>query len=115
MYLYNHFVRTFIEESEIYHHTPAADGEDSRGIGILELAAKDSSRAMLGIFRLADSADMEINARFKGIDASKNYLVHLDNTNEEFVCNGRILKYEGLKLHSDASLTSELILLTECG
>ena len=112
--LYNHFVRTFIEESSIYHHTPALDGEDSRGVGILELVAKDSSKAVLGLFRLADSADMEIIARFKGIDASKNYLVHLDNTNEEFVCEGRILKYEGLKLHNDASLTSELVILTAC-
>lgn len=113
MDIYNNFVRTFIEEAKIYHHTPELDGEDSRGVGILELVSKDSKKAMLGVFRLADGGEININARFKGIDASKNYLVKLDNSGEEFECEGRILKYKGLMLHNDASLTSELITLTE--
>ncbi len=111
--LYNNFVRTFIEKAKIYHHTPALDGEDSRGVGILELVSEDSKKAMLGVFRLADGGDIEVNAIFKGIDASKNYLVKMDNSEEEFICEGRILKYKGLKLHCNASLTSELITLTE--
>lgn len=112
MDLYKNFVTPFIETSKIYHHTPALDGEDSRGLGILELVAADSSRAMLGVFRLADGGDDGLTVRFKGIDASKRYLVRTDNAGEQFELDGRVLKYEGLRLAPGTSLTSELILLT---
>lgn len=112
MDLYKNFVTPFIETSKIYHHTPTLDGEDSRGLGILELVAADSSRAMLGVFRLADGGDDGLTVRFKGIDASKRYLVRTDNAGEQFELDGRVLKYEGLRLAPGTSLTSELILLT---
>ena len=101
-----------IKSSKIYLHTPALDGEDSRGLGILELVAADSSRAMLGVFRLADGGDDGLTVRFKGIDASKRYLVRTANAGEQFELDGRVLKYEGLRLAPGTSLTSELILLT---
>ena len=112
MDLYKNFVTPFIEHAKIYHHTPALDGEDSRGLGMLELVAEDSSRAMLGVFRLADGADDGLTVRFKGIDASKRYRVQVDSAGEQFELDGRVLKYEGLRLAPGTSLTSELILLT---
>lgn len=112
MDLYKNFVTPFIPTSKIYHHTPALNGEDAKGLGILELVAADSSRAMLGVFRLSDGYEEEVEVRFKGIDASKRYRVVLDNMNETFEMSGNVLKYQGIKLAANASLTSELIMLT---
>jgi len=111
--VYNNFVRTFISTSKIYHHTPALIGEDTIGTGILEMVAEDSSKAIMGVFRLADDAEADITVAFKGIDASKTYMVTMDNMNEKFVMEGRKLKYKGLHLPKNNSLTSELIMLEE--
>ncbi len=110
--LYKNFVTPFISDSKIYHHTPALDGEDPCGFGVLEMVAEDSSRAMLGVFRLADCCDEDITVFFKGIDAGKTYNVVFDNMGEQCVMNGSQLKYKGLTILKNASLTSELILLT---
>ncbi len=111
--LYNNFVRTFIATSKIYHHTPALIGEDTIGTGILEMVSEDKKKAIMGVFRLADDADAEIEVSFKGIDAGKMYKVTMDSTGESFMMEGRKLKYKGLKLIKNASLTSELIILEE--
>ena len=45
--LYKNFVRSFIDTSRIYHHTPEAMGLDPHGWGVIELASEDRTKAHL--------------------------------------------------------------------
>ncbi len=114
--LYKNFVRPFLPESRIYHHTPTATGRDVAGFGVLELAAPDRSRAVAGVFRLADvKTDPVYVLRFKGLDSGRRYRVTSDNQRSTTILNGRELMGTGLPVRLDGPLTSELLLCEACG
>lgn len=112
MDLYRNFARKVLPECKIYHHTPAFDDREPKGVGMLEAVASDSSRAMFGVFALSDPEKEEQLVRFKGIDASKKYEVVCDASGDRFVLDGWKLKYEGITVRLRAALTAELVMLT---
>jgi alpha-galactosidase len=111
--LYKDFVRPFQPESRIYHHTPVMPGIEPRGTGILELAADDASRGILGVFQLSNPDSPETVVRFRGVDVAKRYRVTWDNRGSTVVLDGLRLVEEGLRFRLDGALTSELILYEE--
>ena len=109
--IYKNFVRTFNANSRIYHHTPVLSGTEPEGWGVLELVSEDRSKAMVGLFRLGGLGESEYTLKFRGLNVSKKYKVSFDNSGDECVIDGFILKNQGVTIRLEAPLTSELLLL----
>lgn len=108
--IYKEFVRPIHPTSRIYHHTPVVKGFEPRGWGVLELAARDRSRAVVGLFRLSDPAEPEYLLRFRGIDPGRRYRVTFDNSSESCEVDGIALTRTGITSRLETALTSELLL-----
>ncbi|MBQ7957904.1 MAG: alpha-galactosidase [Clostridia bacterium] len=104
--IYKNFLRPFLAESKIYHHTPDLKKDD---FAVIEISAPDSSRGAIGIFALAGAKGNK-NIRPKGIDMSKNYIVYYDNDRCSFTISGRELKQKGIEVDISSSMASELVL-----
>ncbi|MDE0140452.1 MAG: alpha-galactosidase [Caldilineaceae bacterium] len=108
--IYKEFVRPIHPTSRIYHHTPVVKGFEPRGWGVLELAARDRTRAVAGLFRLGDPAEPEYLLRFRGIDPGRRYRVTFDNSSESCEVDGIALTRTGITSRLETALTSELLL-----
>ncbi len=106
--LYKEVARPMHGQSRIYHHTPTHDGLEPSGWGALELAHRDRSCSMAGVFRLQDPAEPVYHMRFKGVDPGARYAVRFDNEDTEGVMDGYHLKYVGIPVRLDSPLTSQL-------
>ena len=107
--LYKSFVRPMHRRSLLFHHTPEL--EDSlRGFGILEMADRDASQGMLGVFRLAEPEQSETLVTLRGVDISADYEVTFDNTRRTCRMSGVQLSQQGIRVRLDGALTSELVL-----
>ena len=109
--LYKEFVRPMHGKSHIYHHTPEHAGLEPSGWGALELAQSDGKRAIAGAFRLSDPAAPSYTLRLKGVKPGWKYKVQFDNEGTAATCDGYQLKYEGVSIHLDGPLTSQLLLV----
>jgi alpha-galactosidase len=108
--LFTTFVRPFAADSRIFHHTPAPTGLEPQGWGILELAAGDRSRGILGAFRLSSPLGDDLIVRPRGLDRGLRYRVTWDNRSETHERDGADLADHGLLVRLPGALTSELIL-----
>ena len=111
--LYKHFVRPMAGKDLIYHHTPEVNGTQPQGVCILERAAEDASRSMIGIFHLCMAGERTHTVYPRGIDAGKQYRVTFDNSGATATVSGYSLLNEGLRVRLDGALQSELILLED--
>ena len=105
--IYKSFIRPFLAECKTYHHTPDLTDSD---VSILEISAPDKTKGAITVITLCSCKVNSIVVKPKGIDASKNYRVTLDNDGESFEISGRQLKSHGIPVGISASLSSELIL-----
>jgi alpha-galactosidase len=108
--LYKEFVRPFIADSNVYHHTPELPRKKPIGYGALELDAADGQKGILGIFQLDTPQNGEIRIKLRGIDASRSYRVTFDNTGAVCTVSGYDLTQKGLSINLEGALTSELVL-----
>lgn len=108
--IYKNFVRPFHRTSRIFHHTPTVSGRDPHGWGALELASRDGSRAIAGVFRLSGPTESEYVLYPRGLDLSATYRVTFDNATQAALVDGYTLITQGIRIRLDAALTSELIL-----
>lgn len=108
--LYKEFIRPFLPDSVIYHHTPEVSEKEPKGFGILEAAAADGLRGMLGVFQLSDPKERETVVRLRGADISRQYRVTFDNSRKSCEISGYALANEGVRIRLDGALTSELVL-----
>ena len=109
--IYKGFVRPIHATSRIYHHTPVVKGFEPRGWGVLELASRDRTRAIAGLFRLGDPAAPEYLLRLRGIDPGRRYRVTFDNRSESCEVDGIALTRTGITSRLETALTSELLLV----
>jgi alpha-galactosidase len=109
--IYKTFVRPFHATSRIYHHTPVVSGLEPRGWGVLEIAARDRGRALVGLFRLSDPAEPEYLLRLRGLDMGRRYQVTFDNSGDKVVLDGYTLVKAGVPIRLETALTSELLLV----
>lgn len=106
--IYKSFIRPFLSEALVYHHTPEArKGNET----ILEIASPDKSKGAATVIALKSGA--ELNVKLKGADSSKMYKVTLDNNREIFEMSGRELRQNGVLVEIPSALSSELILYEE--
>jgi len=107
---YKEFVRPFMDTCRIYHHTPAFEGPEPQGWGIIELDSHDGSRGICGIFQLSAPREPEYILRLRGLDVSKTYRVTFDNTGQSYHIDGYKLMTQGITIRLEGPLTSELII-----
>ncbi|MBE6691063.1 MAG: alpha-galactosidase [Ruminococcaceae bacterium] len=109
--LYKSFVRPMAGKDLIFHHTPEVNGTQPQGVCVLERAAEDGSRSMLGVFNLCMAGAREERIFPRGIDAGARYRVTADNSGAACEVDGFTLCNEGLRVRLDGALQSELLLL----
>ena len=107
--IYKEFIRPFINESKVYHHTPETL-KNINGFSVLEIAAPDLSAGAIAVFALTGVTENSVKIFPKGIDASKTYEITLDNSGVKFTVSGAELYMNGLEVRIPSSLASELIL-----
>ena len=110
--LYKDFIRPYMTDGLIFHHTPELGGINPCGRCILERASLDGARGVIGVFNLADirPGDETVTVYPRGLDAAKTYVLTLDNAGATATVSGFTLQNEGVRVRLPASLTSELIL-----
>lgn len=108
--LYKQFIRPFMPESRIFHHTPVFAGIEPDGWGILELSSVDSTRGILGVFQLANPQEAQTIICLRGVDVSKQYRVTWDNSRRTAILDGSALAGEGVRIRLEGPCTSELLL-----
>ncbi|MCC7352791.1 MAG: alpha-galactosidase [Anaerolineae bacterium] len=108
--LYKKFVRPFLNDGRIYHHTPTFDGPEPQGWGVLELASRDRARGIAGVFQLSSPRGPEYLLRLRGLDASRRYQVTWDNSGQVSEVDGFVLMKQGIVIRLEGALTSELLI-----
>ena len=109
--LYKDFIRPFKHTGRIYHHTPAFEGPEPQGWGVLELASNDRTHAICGLFQLSSPQLSEYLLRLRGLDVSRRYKVTFDNSGSSCVLEGFVLAKQGMSIRLEGALTSELLLI----
>jgi alpha-galactosidase len=108
--LYKSFVRPFMNTGRIYHHTPEVSGFDPQGWGVLELASRDQSRAICGLFQLSAPTQPDYLLRMRGLDVARRYRVTWEGAGQTCELDGFTLMKTGLPVRIEGALTSELVL-----
>lgn len=118
--IYKNYIRPYIDDSKIYHHTPellfgnsaeSHTASEPCGTGVIERASGDKKYGVIGIFKLADAECEDVISVYpEGVDVSQNYKVTFDNSGECVSVSGYLLKNEGIRVKLSGSLVSELII-----
>ena len=107
--IYKSFIKPILPDCKVYHHTPEIK-TDSEDFYILEIASPDKKKGAATVFAMASTKKTCESIFLKGIDASLNYKVTLDNSGETYEISGRQLKTHGVEVELPCPLSSELIL-----
>lgn len=108
--LYKEFIRPHMSDGRIFHHTPVVENPEPKGWGVLELAARDRTRGICGLFQLSSPHQPEYVLRLRGLDVGKTYRVTFDSSGQTAVVDGLTLCKLGLTIRLETALTSELLL-----
>jgi len=108
--LYKEFVRPIMDSGRMYHHTPAVSGMEAQGWGVLEMASRDRTRGICGVFQLSAPLGPEYLLRLRGLDAGRRYRVTFENTGQTCEIDGFVLMKQGITIRLEGALTSELLI-----
>jgi len=111
--VYKSFIRPFLPNSKVYHHTPEAAKNIDGGVSVLEIASPDFKRGAITLITLTDSGNERFTVYPKGIRADITYKVTLDNSGATFILSGYDILQSGITVYISSSLSSELILFEE--
>ena len=111
--IYKNFIRTFLPNAKVFHHTPENTQCMEMGILALEIAAPDGQKAAATVYSLPGVKTDAYRFIPRGLDASKNYKVTLDNSGTVLTLSGYALQNAGIRIQIPAAMSSELILF-EC-
>lgn len=108
--LYREFIRPIMIDGLVYHHTPFLKHAELSPWCVLEYGAGDRTRAVIGVFRTGDTAEPIYHVFPRGLVASHQYEVVLDNTGAHFIMSGADLLQRGLRVRVERPQSSELLL-----
>lgn len=109
--IYKSFIRPYAGKDLIFHHTPEVAGTQPKGVCILERAAMDRTRSVIGLFHLSGVGAEETRVFPRGIDPGRDYRITFDNSGKTAHVSGYTLQNEGIRVAMDGALQSELLLL----
>ena len=108
--IYKTFIRPYMTDGYIFHHTPECYDRQPQGVGIIERASTDGTKGVIGVFNLANVKDEYIIVYPKGLDEGKTYEVTFDNKRTTAKVSGFTLVNDGIRVRNSVSFSSELIL-----
>jgi len=109
--LYNQQLRPLIRDASLYHVSPRPDGVHWDGIEYWDPSAK---KGVLFAFRGSIPDEPRHRFNLAGLDPQKRYQLHFeDGSATDTQPSGKELMASGLAVHLPASLSSELIFLSE--
>ncbi|HEY0829159.1 MAG TPA: glycoside hydrolase family 36 protein [Bacilli bacterium] len=111
--LYKKEMRPILDSCKVFHHTPIQNFRQPGNWVVLEYAAPDFFKSIVGIFRLGESESEVYQCTPKGIDISKKYNVYLDNLGQSFETSGYELSSRGISIRIPGPVMSELIIINE--
>lgn len=107
--IYKNFIRSFLPEAKIYHHTPEISTFDG-DFYILEIASPDCKKGAVTVFTLPESKKSGVAVIPKGINAGLKYKITLDNSGAEYISDGKDILLNGIPVSIPCAMSSELIL-----
>ncbi|MBP3333558.1 MAG: alpha-galactosidase [Clostridia bacterium] len=108
--VYKSFIRGFLPNCLVYHHTPEAEKCMDEGECVLEISSCDHTKGAITVFSLCMAKKEDSVIIPKGIDLAKNYKVTLDNSGSTFTVSGYELSRCGIRVNIPSSMSSELVL-----
>ncbi len=109
--IYKNFIRKFLPDSKVYHHTPETAKTLENGFSVLEISSSDGKYGAIASFTMTNAESDKFTVIPKGIRADLNYKITLDNSGASFEASGCRLMAEGINISIPSSLSSELILI----
>ena len=111
--IYKDFVRPMMSNCRVYHHTASLVGPMGQRpeCCVLEYASADSSRAVIGIFRLDGDTATTLKIHPRGLDEKQTYRVTLDSAGQTISKTGADLAGKGIAVPLSGAPSSELILV----
>ena len=111
--LYKDFIRPLLPTCRAYHHDPvsAKGGVESSPWFAMEFASPERDRGWATIVRIASRGEDTYIFRPRGLSASREYRITLDNTGDSITMRGIELMRDGLPLRLESVGRSELIVM----
>lgn len=114
--LYKDFIRPVMRDGLMYHHTPFLSHSKVTPWCVLEYAKADASASVAVVFRTADTTENDSAEEYvytpRGLNQAKTYHIQLDSARQKFVATGRELIQQGIQLHLEPNLSSELVMIS---
>lgn len=108
--IYKNFIRDFLPDSKVYHHTPETAKTLENRYSVLEISSSDGKKGAIAAFSMTGTKTDCLNVVPKGINQGMKYKITLDNSGASFVANGYEIISKGINVYIPSSLSSELIL-----
>jgi hypothetical protein len=107
-----YFARNDWAAARVFHHAPInrrGDVESSPWFA-MEFASPDQTKGWATIVRIGESDNLLYLFKPKGVDVGKTYRVTFDSTGSTIKIKGWELKRDGLPVHLETRVASELLL-----
>jgi alpha-galactosidase len=111
--LYKQTVYPIMASSSVYHHTPVLPMMEPSPWVVLEYASPDRKRDVVGIFRTSQFGESTYRFEPRGIDLSKSYSVHFENSSQVVDLSGSQLLQNGVPVRLSNNLTSEMLVIEQ--
>ena len=111
--LYKRTVYPIMANSLVYHHTAILPMMEPSPWVVLEYAAPDKTKEVVGLFRTSQTGDPVYRFEPRGVDFSKNYTIHFESSGGVVEISGAQLLQNGVPVRLDDNLTSELLVLDQ--
>ena len=111
--LYKQQVLPIMANGLVYHHTPILPMMDPSPWVVLEYGSLDKRKDVTGIFRTSQFGDSTYKFMPRGIDFSKSYSIHFQNSGQAVEMTGGQLLQNGIPVRLEDNLTSEMILMEQ--
>lgn len=108
--VYKNFIRTFLPDALVYHHTPDTNQICEDGFCAYEITSRDKCKSAIAVYALTCAKQDRYRVIPRGVHAGKIYKVTLDNSSAVFTISGLELINNGLAVSIPASMSSELVL-----
>ena len=77
--MYKSFIRKILPNAKIYHHTPEVFPYEETELGVLEIAAKDQTCAMVCAFTLGPVEEPKFKLTLRGVSEELDYTVYAND------------------------------------
>ena len=111
--LYKRTVYPILVNSLVYHHTAVLPMMEPSPWVVLEYAAPDKTKEVVGFFRTSQTGNPVYRFEPRGVDFSKNYSVHFQNSGTDVEMSGVQLLQNGVPVRLDDNLTAELLIIDQ--